>query len=405
MERRASSYFEGVHKYVSMPRKLVFGPDSVKYVGEEVKRLGNRALVVTDEGVQKAGLVDKVTDALLVEGIDFHVFNSVKMEPDLENARTVASASRERDYEVVIGVGGGSCLDMAKVATVMATNKGDVEDYFGDELVNRPGLPLILIPTTSGSGSEATRGSVISAGDVKKVIFSRWMIAEVAIVDPMMTLTMPPKLTAITGIDALSHAVESILSKRSNMMSSMLAKESIRLISEGLEAAYKNGRDVGARYRMAMAATLAGASFANSSVILGHGISYALGMLFHVPHGLGCGVALPYVMDHNIQERAGELRNVALSFGLNVGGMEDVEAAKMAVRAVVGLMRRVELPVSLKEMGIPKDAVPELASVLMSKYQRLLGNSPREVTHEDANRIFANMWEGRLESLGAEKMA
>jgi len=400
MKEKVPPYFEGVYEYIPMPRRLLFGPDSVKNVGKEVKRFGNRALIVTDEGVQRAGLVSKVTDALLTEGVEFYVFNGVKMEPDLENARVVAKTSRERDYDVVIGVGGGSCLDMAKVATVMATNEGDVEEYFGDELVKRPGLPLILIPTTSGSGSEATRGSVISVGDIKKVIFSRWMIAEVAIVDPMMTLTMPPKLTAITGIDALSHAVESILSKRSNIVSSALARESIKLVSEGLEAAYRNGKDVNARYRMAIAATLAGASFANSSVILGHGISYALGTLFHVPHGLGCGIALPYVMEYNMQVRADALRDVAASFGLNVWGLDDLEAAKMAVRATANLIKNVELPISLKEMGIPREAVPELANVLVSKYQRLLNNNPCEVTYEDANRIFMRMWEGRLESLG-----
>ncbi|PUA31165.1 MAG: hypothetical protein B9J98_07450 [Candidatus Terraquivivens tikiterensis] len=400
MEKKAPSYFEGIREYVPMPRKLVFGPESVNLVGKETRRFGNRALVVTDEGVQRVGLVERVTDALLAEGIEFYVFKGVKTEPDLENARAVARASREGDYDVVVGVGGGSCLDMAKVAALMATNEGDVEGYIGEEVAKQPGLPLILVPTTSGSGSEATRGAVISVGDVKKVIFSRWMIAEVAIVDPMMTLTMPPKLTAITGIDALSHAVESMLSRRSNIMSCMLAKESIRLISDGIEAAYRNGRDLNARYRMAIAATLAGASFANSSVILGHGISYALSTLFHVPHGLGCGVALPYVMEYNIRERSAELREVALSLGLSVGGMGDLDAARMAVRAVVEMMGRVELPVSLKDMGIPKDAVPELANVLVSKYSRLLANNPREVTHEDAVEVFTKMWEGRLESLG-----
>ncbi|MEM2544352.1 MAG: iron-containing alcohol dehydrogenase [Nitrososphaerota archaeon] len=403
MERKIPSYFEGVHEYVSMPRKLVFGPDSVKQIGKEVKKFGNRVLIVTDEGVQKAGLVSKVTDVLLAEGVEFYVFNGVKMEPDLENARSVAKASRERSYDVVVGVGGGSCLDMAKVATVMATNDGDVEEYFGDELVKRPGLPLILIPTTSGSGSEATKGSVISVSDVKKVIFSRWMIAEVAIVDPMMTLTMPPKLTAITGMDALSHAIESTLSKRSNIISSTLAKGSVKLISEGLEAAYRNGGDVNARYRMAIAATLAGASFANSSVILGHGLSYALSTLFHVPHGLGCSIALPYVMEYNLQERVEELKDIAFYLGINVGGLDDVKAARMAVRAVVDLMREVELPLSLREVGIPKDAIPKLADILVSKYQRLLVNNPREVNYEDAKRIFEKMWEGELESLSGSK--
>ncbi|MCS7136371.1 MAG: iron-containing alcohol dehydrogenase [Nitrososphaerota archaeon] len=400
MEKKAPSYFEGVREYVAMPRKLIFGPDSVKQVGKEVKRFGNRTLVVTDEGVRKAGLVDKVTEVLLSEGIEFYVFDGVKTEPDLENARVVAKVSRERSYDVVLGVGGGSCLDMAKVATVMATNEGDVEEYFGDELIKRPGLPLILIPTTSGSGSEATRGSVISVGDIKKVIFSRWMIAEAAIVDPLMTLTMPPRLTAITGIDALSHAVESILSRRSNIVSLALAKESVSLVFKGLEAAYRDGKDVNARYRMAMAATFAGASFANSSVVLGHGISYALSTLFHVPHGLGCGIALPYVMEYNIQERAEELRDTAAYIGLNVEGLDDVEAAKTMVRVVANLIRKVGLPISLREMDIPKDSVAELAGILISRYQRLLINNPREVTYEDAIKLFSNIWEGRLESLG-----
>ncbi len=399
VKKEAPSYFESIREYVSMPKKLVFGPDSVKQVSKETKRFGNRTLVVTDEGVKKAGLVSKVLEVLLADGVEFYVFDGVKMEPDIENARVVAKVSREGGYDVVIGVGGGSCLDMAKVAAVMATNEGDVEEYFGDELLKQPGLPLILIPTTSGSGSEATKGSVISVGNLKKVIFSRWMIAEVAIVDPMMTLTMPPRLTAITGIDALTHAVESILSKRSNLISSMFARESIRLISEGLEVAYKNGRDVNARYRMAIAATLAGVSFANSSVILGHGISYALSTLFHIPHGLGCGVALPYVMEYNMQECAEELKDVAASFGLNVGGLEATEAAKMAVRAVVDLMRKIGFPISLREMGIPKDAVLELTNILMSNYQRLLLNNPREVSYDDVRTIFARMWEGELESL------
>jgi len=253
--------FEKIHEYASMPKKLIFGTNSVKRVGVEAKRFGDNALIVTDEGIERAGLVGKVMDSMKSEGLSPDIFNKVKAEPSSEDIKLIANIVRGKEYEMIIGVGGGSCLDTAKIASIMATNPGEVEQYVSVSdasigLIKKPGLPKILIPTTSGTGSEATRGAIISIKGIKEAIFSPWLIADVAIVDPLMSMTMPPKLTAVTGFDALSQAIEAVMSVRSNVVTNALALESIRLISNSLETAYQNGSDIKARYNMAIAATI-----------------------------------------------------------------------------------------------------------------------------------------------------
>lgn len=386
-------------EFISMPKRIIAGVGSVSRVGKEAIKFGKNALIITDKGVRGVGLLNDLIDSLNAEGVRYYIFDNVKTEPDLENARIVSKISRDGSYDLVIGVGGGSCLDMAKVASIMATNPGDVSEYFGENLVKNKSLPMILIPTTSGSGSEATKGSVISVGEIKSVIFSDMMIAELAILDPKMSMSMPPMLTAVTGMDALAHAIESMMSKRSNPISSTLAEGSIKLISENLEVAYTYGDNLNARMGMAIAATMAGASFANSSVILGHGISYALGTLFKMSHGMGCAIALPYVVDYNSSVVPNIVRRVAISMGINTDGLDDKKVAGVVVRTIIDMLKRLNLPTTLREMGIPKDSVVELADLLLNKYSRLLRNNPRDVDRDSAIAIFNNLWEGKFESL------
>jgi len=392
--------FEKIHEHASMPKKLIFGTNSVKRVGVEAKRFGDNALIVTDEGIERAGLVGKVMDSMKSEGLSPDIFNKVKAEPSSEDIKLIANIVRGKEYEMIIGVGGGSCLDTAKIASIMATNPGEVEQYVSVSdasigLIKKPGLPKILIPTTSGTGSEATRGAIISIKGIKEAIFSPWLIADVAIVDPLMSMTMPPKLTAVTGFDALSQAIEAVMSVRSNVVTNALALESIRLISNSLETAYQNGSDIKARYNMAIAATIGGMAFANAGVNLGHAISYALSTEYGVTHGLGCALALPYAMKYNLESLdLDKLNLIAIAMGEDISGLEPHEATLKLIKAIIKILRSVELPLSLKELNIPKETLPKLAETLVSKYSRLLTNNPRKVSIEDAARICHKMWEG-----------
>lgn len=400
---REKGKFEKIYEYMSMPKKLIFGINSVERTGIEARRFGHRVLVITDEGVEKAGLANKVVESLKTEGLNLSIFNKVKTEPSSEDMKSMIEVVRKGTYDVIVGVGGGSCLDSAKIASIMATNPGEVERYVSVSdasinLIKNPGIPKILIPTTAGTGSEATRGAIISVKGIKEAIFSPWLISDVAIVDPLMSMTMPPRLTALTGFDALSQAIEAVMSIRSNMITDTLALESIRLISSSLEMAYHNGGDIKARYNMAIAATIGGMAFANAGVNLGHAISYALSTEYGISHGLGCALALPYAMKYNLDESLGKLNSIALAMGEDVSGAAPHESALRAIKAVIRISRSVGLPSGLKELDVPKGTLPKLAETLVSKYSRLLANNPRKVSIEDAIRLCNEMWEGKPEN-------
>jgi len=386
--------FYEIHRVINFysPKRIILGQNVVGKVGDEVKTLGGRkAIIVTDPGIVSAGYAKVVEDSLREKQIEFGLFDQVEPEPP---ARLVAKCSqmiREGKYDLVIGVGGGSSLDVAKGASLMVTNPGTIVDYAGMEMVPKPGLPKILIPTTAGTGSEATRVLVVTdeRDNTKKTIGSTFAIPEVAILDPMLTLSMPPHITANTGMDALVHAIESYVSAITTPYAEILAIEAISLIAHNLPLAYSKGNNLIARYNMLLASNIAGLAFGSSRTGAVHGLAYVIDIDYHLPHGRANAIMLPHVMNFNKTGNLRKFAKIAEAMGENVGGLSIYEAAGKSVEAVKNLLGAVQIPYRLSQYGIPRDHLPKLVEGGM-KQARLFIPNPRDMTQEDVKSIYEN---------------
>jgi alcohol dehydrogenase class IV len=372
------------------PRKIVLGKDTVKKVGDEAKKLGgSKAIIVTDLGLVSAGVVKLVEDTLHEANLDVGLFDKVEPEPPAHIVDECARMIRAGTYDVVIGLGGGSSLDISKGAAMMATHPGAVLDYVGAETFHKPGLPKILIPTTAGTGSEVTRSVVIAdeQDNTKKVVSSSFAISEVAILDPMLTLSMPPEVTANTGIDALVHAIESYVSVNTTPFTEILAIEGISLIAYNLPVAYSKGSDVTARYQMLLAANIAGLAFGSGGLGAVHALSYVIGSEYHMSHGRSNAIMLPHVMDFNKTGNLQKFAKIAEAMGEKVEGLPLYEAAGRSVEAVKKLLTMVQIPFRLSQYGISRGDLPKLVAGGM-KQARLFVPNPRDLTREDVKGIY-----------------
>lgn len=367
--------------------KLVTGRDSLALLAEEVARLGvQRPLIVTDHILIQAGVVAQVEELLPMKA---GIFPDVNPEPEIEIVDLCVSMIRAGSYDGLIAVGGGSAIDIAKAAAVMATNEGSIEQYFGTNLVKQPGLPLIAIPTTAGTGSEVTNISILSdtKEQVKKGIVSPYLLPDVAIVSPMMTLTCPPSVTAASGVDALVHAVEAYISKFASPVTDALAIGAMKLIAVHLPKAYAAPDNIESREAMITAALMAGLAFGNAGVGAVHALAYPLGGRFHMAHGVSNSLLLPYVMRTNKIACLEKLGDIAQALGENTTGLSLDEAAEKAIEAMTRLCRYVEIPQSLREFNIPETALAEMAEEAM-KQTRLLKNNPRTLRKKDIEDIY-----------------
>ena len=380
------------------PRRVLFGLGVVEKVGEEASQLGRgRALIVTDEVVERIGLVERVGKPLEEEGLKTTTFNKVQPEPTVEVADAVTRVARAAEYDLIVGVGGGSSLDMAKVASIMTVNPGAPSEYIGVNLVEERGPPLIAVPTTSGTGSEATSTIVLIHEGRKTGITSPPVMPEVAVVDPKMTTTMPPRVTANTGLDALSHAVEAYISVDASPFTDALALEAIGMVADSLSVAYSQAGNLEARYNMSLAALFAGLAITNAGTCGGHATAYGYAVRCQLAHGYACAMALPYIMDFNAMACLPKMAKVAAAMGEKVSGLSLWEAASLAVSSVKRLNERLGIPLSLRELGVSREEIPAIADDML-RVGRLLMHNPRAVSKEDAVGIFERMWEGRLGS-------
>jgi len=376
-----------------LPRKVIFGEGISEKVGSEAKALGGKEiLLVTDENLSKMGIPGKLEEALAGEGLDVNVFSSVEPEPRLEVAETVAESVRRKKYDIIIGIGGGSVLDMAKVASIAATNPGPMRHYIGIDLVKKPGLPKVLIPTTAGTGSEVTNVAVMTLveDETKAAIFSPYMLADVAMIDPSLTHTLPPGLTASTGLDALSHALEATMSVNANPITDCLGLEAIKLIFSHLPGAYRTG-DGESRHGMSLGSLVAGMSFGNASVCLGHAVAYTFAVTYRVSHGISCGLALPYVFRFNASAIPTKLPRIAEAMNLKAENLKTEEPSLCISGAIFRLMEEVEAPRRLRDLGVPNEAVPKLADRLLG-IKRLIQRNPKPVSKDDALKLVEEMW-------------
>jgi alcohol dehydrogenase class IV len=375
-------------------KRIVFGLGSIEKVGAEVQGLKKKkVLVVTDPGIVQAGLLEPLKNSLQAANIPFALFDGVEPDPRLEVVRQCAEMGRNEGVEVIIGYGGGSSLDIAKVAAVLLSNEGDLAQFFGIDLIPNPGLPVILIPTTAGTGSEVTPIAILSdtREKLKKGIVSPYLFPEVALLDPQLTVGLPPLVTALTGLDAMIHAIEAYTSVNAFDLTDHLAFRAMELLYDNIRTAYARGEDLEARSKMLEGSLLAGIAFANAGVTAVHAFAYPIGGEFHVAHGLANSVMLPHVMRFNLLGNLPKFADIGSALGLDTDHLTDKDAALEALEAIEDLMEDLNIPRRLRDLNIPREAIPALAEGVM-KVTRLLANNPRRITLEDARRIYEEAW-------------
>ena len=375
-------------------KRILFGPGSIERLGPEAQLLkAKKILIITDQGVIQAGLLEGVEKSLQSVNLPFVIFNGVEPDPRIEVVEKSVDKAKKEGIDLIIGFGGGSSLDIAKVTSIMITNTGKIDSFFGIDLVPNPGVPVILIPTTAGTGSEVTPIAILSdtKEKLKKGIVSPTLFPEVAILDPKLTIGLPPSVTAFTGMDALTHAIESYYSINATDLSDLLAFRAMELLSKNLRMAYAQGENLAARSCVLEGSLLAGIAFANAGVGAVHAFAYPLGGEFHLAHGLINTLMLPYVMRYNIMGCPHKFAQMAKAFGEKVERISELVGAEIAVRFIERLSDDIRVPRRFRDVVIPEDAIPRLAEAAM-KVTRLLANNPRKVTLEDAVAIYKSAY-------------
>jgi len=346
-----------------LPSVVISGPGCFRRLGEQARSLKIRkALVVTDPVVRSLPCVDQGRDCLDGAGVSSALFAGVVPEPLVPNVEAGFAAFRDAECDAVVAIGGGSSIDVGKCIAALATNSGRLPDFEGANKIPNPGIPLLAVPTTAGTGSEVTKNAVITDvdRDVKMLIMSPWLIPSAAIDDPLLTVSLPPFLTMATGFDALTHAIEAYVSRRAQPITDVLCLEAIRLIASSLRQAWANGDDLDARSTMTHGQLLAGMAFTNSSVALVHGMARPIGAHFHLPHGLSNATLLATVMEFSLVGSPPRFAAIAEAMGERVEGLSTMEAARRAVDAVRRLAEDVQVP-SLRGAGVDPDRLRELA--------------------------------------------
>jgi alcohol dehydrogenase class IV len=349
------------------PTRIVFGEKTVKDVGVEVESLGcSRAVVVTDQGVSQAGLVETVVKAL---GWRYAgTFDRCPQDSGFHVVNEGALFAREAGADVLVSVGGGSVIDTAKGMAILLKEGGQLSDYAGFQMLSRPQTAHIAIPTTAGTGSEVTYAAVIRDWDtnVKTLFCDYYIIPNTAILDPTMTAGLPPLLTATTGMDALTHAIEAIHSLQCEPIADAMALHAIRLIAEYLPRCVQHGDDLLARGQQQIAAAMAGIAFSNAQLGLVHAMAHAAGALFKVPHGLANSILLPHVMRYNLGECADRYAMVARAMNLETRGLTNEEAAAAAAGAVRELTKKMGVPQRLRDAGVLEERLAEAAGLSLA---------------------------------------
>lgn len=375
---------------------LHFGEGCLAELPGQIAALrASRPMIVTDKGIVNAGLIAPVEQILRAAGLEVAIFDEVVADPPEAIVLQAIEAAKSTGVDIVIGLGGGSSLDTAKVVAALAVDGAQpLADIYGIGLLDRKGLPTILIPTTSGTGSEVTAISILTTGETTKAgIISPHLVADVALLDPALTLGLPANVTAATGIDAMVHAVESYTSRNGkNPVSDMLAIEALKLLTAHIETACSDGSNMVAREAMLRGSMLAGQAFANSPVGAIHALAYPLGGIYHIPHGLSNALVMPYVMQYNLEAAAPLYAQLADALDIPRGSENSSEArAQQLIDFLEALAVSVKAPRKLRDIGIARDATTELAEAAMLQ-TRLLDNNPREVTLADAQRIYDAAW-------------
>lgn len=373
--------------------RIHFGVGALERLSTEHRRFADGpVLVVSDPGVVKAGIAARVQDLLSASGRTTSLFAAIEPDPRIETALACAHAARSSNARLIIGVGGGSAMDCAKMASILASGDQPISTMFGIDQVRSPGLPLVLIPTTAGTGSEVTHIAILSdeTEHLKKGIVSPFLFPSIAIVDPALTIGVPPAVTAASGVDALLHAVEAFTSKNSNDVTDTLARRAMTLISGSLRAAFADGGNLPARTAMLEGSMLAGMAFANAGVTAVHAFAYPIGAEFHIPHGVANSIMMGPVLRFNLIGDLEKFATVAACLGVETAGCSLRQRAVLAVDGLQQLAEDVRIPKHLSDFGVRAEHLPGLADGVL-KVTRLLANNPRVLTREDAITIYSEV--------------
>jgi alcohol dehydrogenase class IV len=380
-----------------MPAHSVVGSGAVDQVGEQCRKRGwQKALIVTDKIMLNLGLVGRVQELLTAAGIGSAVYAGVNTEPVVEFVQEGLQSFKSESCDFVVAVGGGSPIDAAKAVAVMATNSGSIEQYKGIGKIGTPGAPLVAIPTTAGTGSEATLYTVITdqKTDVKMLIGSPYLMPTLAIVDPLLTLSSPPGVTAATGVDALVHAIEAYVSVKRQPMTDIFCLSAMELLAGNIRQAWSNGNNIEAREKMMLGAMQAGIAFSNSSVALVHGMSRPIGANFHIAHGVSNAALLAVVTEFSLIGDPARYADVARALGEPTAGLSVMAAADLAVKAIRRLVKDIKIP-SLRQLGVDRDRLLELAPAMADAAidSGSPGNNPRKPTRQEIIDLYSLAYE------------
>ncbi len=378
------------------PQKIVFGTGCIQTLVEDYKKLGyQRLFVLTAPPILP--LIEPTLAALKAAGTNIEVFDQIMAEPTLNDFNAIVEKARQFDADSVVGIGGGSVLDVAKLVAAFAHSDQQAADCFGTGFIKAKGLWFACLPTTAGTGSEVSPNAILldERDHLKKGIVSPFLIADAAYVDPKLTWTVPAKVTADTGMDALTHCIEAYTNKFAHPTVDIYALKGIQLIAANLETAVKDGKNQEAREALALGSLYGGLCLGPVNTAAVHALSYPLGGEFHIPHGLSNAILLPSVMKFNAEtcpKRYAEVAAALLSSTSGSSGdTNDIRLAQQGVDFIYRLAEAVGIPKKLTDLGIPQSAVDGMAKAAM-EVQRLLKNNPREVTEQDAKDIYNSLY-------------
>jgi len=382
-----------------VPKKIYHGAGSLNNLETILKETRSKnVFLLTDPVLKELDVIEELVNIIEANNVKVHINTDVVPEPSLQTGNQLVEKVRHIQPDLVIGVGGGSALDLAKVVAVLVDNEGTIEDYLnlsGTAAISNKGVPKVLIPTTSGTGAEVTDIAVFSLEETKDVVNHEYLLADYAIIDSNLTLTLPSKITAASGIDAFTHALESYTSIYSSPLTKILALESMKKIEKNIRVAVWKGNDKYAREQMSLASLFAGISFYNAGVAAVHGLAYPLGGLFNIPHGESNAVLLPYVYDYIWPSCIKEMGEVAEVLGLPVDGKNHREIAQEVVLNLFYLVEDVGLSTTLKDYGVSESDIRKLTENGI-KQTRLLKRSPKQLNEDAVRKIYTNAYYGEL---------
>lgn len=381
-----------------LPRKIIFGNGAIKKIGEEAASMfpdKKNILTITDKGVMQAGMAYEAINSLKKIGFEVKIFDEVVPDPPISLVLKGVEIARKAGAQIILGIGGGSTIDTAKAVSVLVPYAGDIYECLGINRVKSPGLSKIFVPTTAGTGSELSHTFVLTddqSGD-KITSYSSYAFSDISIIDPELTLSLPPRITAESGMDAFSHALESYVTIKANPLSDLLSLRGIQVISGNIRQAYAKGsHNLEARYAMCFGVCLGTMAIRSSGLGAIHALSYPPAMKYKLSHGLAIAIMMPFVMEYNLISNPEKFGAVALAMGEREEKSSIMDKAKASLKGVKQLIADLNLPPRLRDVGARKEDFPEFAKVDLKRYGHHLANNPRNLAEEDIIKIYESAW-------------